>query len=99
MKYKNPKMRKIKNTRPLLVSCSLCGSELLTYQKGGKGNLIKIQFPRIVESNVILDEEEKGFFCPGCREQLGSLRDYRGNPTYYLIRGLTRTKELNHYKY
>lgn len=99
MKYKNPNMKKIKNTRPLLVSCNLCKSELLTYQKGGKGNLIKIQFPRIIETNFVLSEENKGFFCPNCKEQLGSLSDYKGNPTYYLLRGLTTTKELSHYKY
>lgn len=99
MKYRNPSMKKIKNTRPLLVSCNLCKTALLTYQKGGRGNLIKIQFPRIVESNFILDEKQKGFFCPHCQEHLGSLRSYKGNPAYYLIRGLTSSKELSHYKY
>ncbi len=99
MKYKNPTMRKFKNTHPLLVSCNLCKTPLLVYQKGGKGNLIKLQFPRIIESEFDLEQMGKGLFCIKCGEQLGSLSEFDGNPTYYLIRGLTHSKNMQHYKY
>ncbi len=99
MKYMNPNMRKTKNTHPLKVSCNSCKQPILIYQKGGKSNLIKLQFPRIIESEFPLDPEQKGLFCPFCHKQLGSLRDFEGNPTYYLIRGLTNSQRMGYYKY
>lgn len=99
MKYKNPYMRKVKNTHPLLVSCNLCKTDLLVYQKGGRGNLIKLQRYRIVEANFDFDSMGGGLFCPACKEHLGSLRDYKGEPTYYLIRGLTNSRRLENYRY
>lgn len=94
MKYKNPYMRKIKNTHVLEVSCNLCRTPLLTYQKGGRGNLIKIQRDRIIESDFEIDKMGNGLYCINCNEHLGSLRDYRGVPSYFLIRGLVKTKKL-----
>lgn len=94
MKYKNSTMRKVKNAQPLLVSCNLCKRELAVYQKGGRGNLIKLQVPRIVEAEFDLADLSNALLCPNCGTQLGSLSDYRGNPTYFLLRGLTTTKRL-----
>lgn len=94
MKFKNPYMRKIKNTHLLLVSCNLCKTPLLIYQKGGRGNLIKIQRDRIVELEFDIDEMGNGLYCINCGEHLGSLRDYFGVPSYFLIRGLVNSRRI-----
>lgn len=99
LKHKNPHMRKVKNTHPLLVSCNFCKTSLLVYQKGGKGNLIKLQIPRVIDSNFPLYPLENALVCYQCEEQMGSLTEYRGNPTYYLARGAVNTKRLTHYKF
>ncbi len=94
MKYKNPYMRKIKNTFPLLVSCNICKTPLLIYQKGGNGNLIKIQRDRIVESEFDIDEMGNALVCINCRTHLGSLKDYCAVPSYFLLRGLVNARKL-----
>lgn len=99
MKYKNNSMKKIRNTHPLMVSCSHCGQELLIYQKGGRGNLIKLQVHRIIESNIDLTKLENALNCPNCSEQIASLTEYNGKPTYYIIRGKARDKRMGHYRY
>ena len=81
-----------------MVACNLCEADILVYQKGGRGNLIKLQFPRIIESEFKLDPDQGALICPFCQAQLGSLSEYKGNPTYYLIRGLTNSQRLSHYK-
>lgn len=50
MWHKNPIHRKRRNTYPLEVSCGQCKTPVVIYEKGGKGNLIKMQLPRIIES-------------------------------------------------
>ena len=99
MKYKNPYMRKIKNTHPLLVICSHCRKEILVYQKGGRGNLIKLQRDRIIESNIDLSILDNALTCPNCDRKLGSLTEFNGIETYYLDRGMTHSKKLGYYKY
>ena len=94
MKYSNPYYRKIKNTYPLLVSCQHCKQAIALYQKRGRGNLIKLQVPRIIEAEFDLTTLANALLCPNCQQQLGSLADYRGNPTYFLLRGMTHSKRV-----
>lgn len=96
MKYKNSNMRKVKNAHPLLVSCQTCKKELAIYQKRGRGNLIKLHILRIIEAEFNLTTLSNALICPNCDTQVGSLADYRGNPVYFLLRGLTTTKRLKH---
>ena len=94
MQYSNPYYRKIKNTYLLLVSCQHCKHPIALYQKGGRGNLIKLQVPRIIEAEFDLSSLPNALSCPECHQQLGSLADYRGNPTYFLLRGQTNSKRV-----
>ncbi|NLW24216.1 MAG: hypothetical protein GXY91_03065 [Clostridia bacterium] len=97
MKYKNPKYRKIRNCFPLEVSCGSCKTPILIYAKGGKGNLIKLQTPRIIESEVNLEEHEGNLFCINCKEELAKKGKYNGNVTYWIIRGKVNSRRLNNY--
>lgn len=98
MKYKNSKYRKRRNTFPLEVSCGNCKTPIVIYAKRGKGNLIKLQLPRIIASEINLDEHEGNLFCSNCNEELAKKGSYNGNVTYWIIRGKVNSRRLNNYK-
>ena len=52
--------------RTIQVFCHTCNFLLLSYQKGGKGQLIKIHLHKILNDNTTL----KGI-CPDCGVQFG----------------------------
>jgi len=95
MKHKNLKYRKKKDTYPLEVSCAKCKTPIAVYAKAGKGNLIKMQVPRIIESEADLEKLEGSLFCIKCNEELARKGTYDGNATYWIIRGKVNTRRLN----
>lgn len=95
MKYKNPSYRKGKNTFTLEVVCGHCKTTILRYEKSGKGNLIKLQEHRIIESTFDLNTQENHLYCPICKEQLANKGSYNGRLTYLVIRGKINSKNLN----
>ena len=98
MPYKNPSPGKIKNAHPLLVTCMQCKHDLCVYWKVGRGNLIKLQIHRIIESAYDFGRRDNALLCPHCQEQLGSLSEHKGRSCYFLHRGRVQTKRLQHYK-
>ena len=99
MKYKNPIFKKTKNGFPLEVLCGNCKTPILVYEKGGNGNLIKLQFYRIIESEFDLRDNEGQLECMDCKEVLANRGDFHGNLTYFLLRGKTNDRKLRNYKY
>lgn len=97
MNYKNPNYKKMRNTFPLEVSCGKCKTPLVIYAKGGKGNLIKLQVPRIIASEINLKEHEGHLLCIYCNEELAAKGTYDGNVTYWIIRGKVNSRRLNNY--
>lgn len=95
MRYKNRKYKKRKDTYPLEVTCANCKTPVVMYAKVGKGNLIKMQVPRIIEAEVDLDNLEGSLFCVNCNEELAKLGTYDGNAAYWIIRGKVNTRRLN----
>lgn len=98
MQYKNPKYRKVKNAFPLEVSCGNCKTPVAIYAKAGKGNLIKMQLPRIVASEVDLENHQGHLVCSNCKEDLARKGTYNERLTYWVIRGKINTKKLSNYK-
>lgn len=98
MKYKNPTYRKHRNTFPLEVSCGNCKTPMVIYAKGSKGNLIKLQLPRIIASEINLAEHDGNLYCSNCSEELAKRGTYNGHVTYWIIRGKVNSKRLNNYK-
>ncbi len=98
MNYKNPSHKKGKNTFTLVVSCGHCKIAVLRYEKAGKGNLIKLQEHRIIESIFNLKDQEDHLYCPNCKEQLANKGVYNGRLTYFVIRGKINSKKLDHYR-
>ncbi|MDO5725654.1 MAG: hypothetical protein Q4P29_05045 [Tissierellia bacterium] len=95
-RYKNKKM---KNTHPLLVSCGHCKTPVVLYQKGGKGNLIKIQFPRVLECSMDIFNDRGHLICPNCKTVLAKRGDFHGTECFWVLRGKVNTKILSHYNY
>lgn len=99
MNYKNPNHKKSKNTFPLKVSCGSCKTEILIYEKGGKGNLIKLQAHRIIESEFNLQTQNGHLKCIKCKEVLANRGLYRNKLTYFIIRGKINSKSLINYSF
>ena len=97
MKYQNSNFRKNKNTHALEVSCGHCKTPVAVYEKGGQGNLIKMQLPRIIETEINLAQHKGHFECPNCEEMLARKGVYNDNLTYWIVRGQVNTKALRNY--
>lgn len=98
MKYKNPRYRKRKNTFALEVSCGKCKRPIAIYQKGGNGNLIKMQIHRIIESQLDLETHKGHLMCDSCNMELARKDTYNDRRTYWIVRGRVNTKRLDNYR-
>ena len=63
MIYKNPKYKKMKNSRILFILCGHCKSEIVKYQKVGKGNLLKMHIERVISASIDFSKEPKALHC------------------------------------
>ena len=99
MKYRNPKHKKSKNTFALEVTCGNCKELILIYEKGGKGNLIKLQAHRVVESEFNLEIQEGHLECVKCKEVLANRGLYKGKLTYFIVRGKINSKRITNYSF
>ena len=95
MKYKNPLYKKNKRAFPLEVICGSCKTPILIYEKGGNGNLIKLQEHKIIESEFNLKNHDSHLFCTTCKEQLANKGTYNDRLTYFIIRGKINSKRLD----
>ncbi len=98
MKFKNFSYKKNKNTFPLRVICGLCKAPILIYEKGGNGNLIKLQEHRIIESEFELSNNKSHLYCVNCKEKLANRGSYDGRLTYFIIRGKVNSRRLDNYR-
>lgn len=97
MKYKNPGYRKVRNAFPLEVSCGYCKMPILIYAKEGRGNLLKLQVPRVIASEINLAQHPGHLVCPSCGKVLARRGMYNGDAAYWVIRGKVNSKRLEHY--
>ncbi len=72
MKYKNPYYKKLKSSYIMIVSCGFCKTDLVEYQKYGKGGLINMYIDRIVSSEIDLTKGDRALICINCNRQIGS---------------------------
>lgn len=97
MIYENPNCKKIKRSYLLVISCGSCKSNLLKYQKVGKGNVLKLHIDRIVEGFIDFSKEiPKELKCVKCGEKLGIKVNLKksNKDVYKIIRGKINTKNL-----
>ncbi len=90
--YENPLYRKVKGSRPLLISCAHCQNPICLYRKVGKGNLLRLYTDRIVKSALNL--EHNALICPCCGQLLGTKVTLpTGKDGYILVRGSVHKRE------
>lgn len=98
MLYKNPLYKKVRNAYPLEVSCGHCKTSVAMYAKVGKGNLIKMNITRVIESKVDIANNEGHLLCPNCQNKIARKGVYNGRTTYWIVRGKINTKRLDNYR-
>ncbi len=89
----NPNCKKIKGSYILLVSCGFCKTEIIKYQKLGKGGLLRMHIDRIIESSVDFKQD---LICPNCGKKLGSkvVLKKENKEVYKMIRSRFNTKKI-----
>lgn len=68
MIYKNTNLRKMRRSHLLLVSCGYCKTDIVKYQKVGRGNLLRMHIDRIIKGSI---DFSKSLNCPNCGKELG----------------------------
>lgn len=95
MIYKNPNYRKIRGSHILIVSCGYCKTDIVKYQKVGRGNLLRMHINRVIESST---KFSKHLTCPNCGETLGTrirLKE-KNKEAYRMIRSAYNTRETDY---
>lgn len=80
------------------IVCGHCKTPVLLYEKGGYGNLIKLQKHRIIESEFDLESHKGHLHCLNCKEKLANRGTHNDNLTYFIIRGKVNSKRLDNYR-
>lgn len=96
MRFKNLGKNKSKH-HLLVVSCAKCKTPQVLYHKGGNGGLIKMQVHLIKESEMSLNQAVQNgqMKCSHCDNILAKFGNYKGRPSFWVIRGQINTKWLN----
>lgn len=89
----NPNCKKVKGSYMLLISCGFCKTQLVKYQKLGKGGLLRMHIDRIVESSVDLTQD---LTCSNCHNIIGSkvILKSSNKPAYKMTRSSFNTKKI-----
>lgn len=95
MIYKNPNYRKIRGSHILMVSCGYCKTDIVKYQKVGRGNLLRMHINRIIETSAKMS---KNLICPNCGGKLGTKITLKENnkKAYRMIRSTYNTREIDY---
>ncbi len=64
--YHNEKQKKVKQAYIIDISCAVCQTYLVTYQKVGRTNLVKLYYDRITKSSIDLKDVPGAIVCPNC---------------------------------
>ena len=72
MKYLNPERRRVRKSLILIVSCGHCKSDLVRYQKVGRGNLLRMYIDRIIESEMPIHSKTQDLICPNCHQEIAN---------------------------
>ena len=83
---------KIAGSHTLIVSCGHCKTSLLSYQKVGKGRLLRLYLERINFSDTPLQQE---LICPNCGELIALLATTKAKSFYKMKRGKYNIKRIN----
>lgn len=94
MIYKNLNYKKMKGSHILIVSCGYCKTDIVKYQKVGRGNLLRLHIGRVIKGSI---DFTKNLNCPNCGMELGQkiTIDSANEAAYRMIRSAFNTRELD----
>lgn len=98
MNYKNPICKKVKGSHLLMVSCGYCKTDILKYQKKGKGNVLRLHAERIIEGNIDFSKGfPKNLKCTNCEKRMGTMVKLKkkNKAVYKMIRSTFNTKNID----
>ena len=95
MIYKNLNYKKIRGSHILIVSCGYCKTDVVKYQKVGRGNLLRMHINRVIRSS---SKMTKNLTCPNCDEKLGTKIRLKGSnkEAYRMLRSTYNTREIDY---
>lgn len=94
---KNPYQRKVRGNFLLMIRCGQCKDDFALYQKVGRGNVLRMYVPRIMECAVDLTSLPGRLHCPNCGQHLADrveLKD-QGKIAYRMERSSFNTQEIH----
>ncbi len=85
----------MKGSYLLLVSCGYCKTNIVKYQKVGKGNLLKMHIDRIIKGSI---DFSKDLICPNCGKELGRKITLKkeNKEVYKMKRSAFNTKKIDY---
>lgn len=94
MIYKNKNYKKIRKSHILIISCGKCKTDIVEYQKLGRGNVLRLYLERIIEGSI---DFTKNLICPKCNNELGQKVTVKDtNKVFYrMARSRFNTREVN----
>lgn len=95
LSYDNPFYRRVRGSFLLLVSCGHCKIDIATYQKVGKGGLLRMYIERIINSSIDLSQLPSALHCPKCKAHLASRATVKGKDAYVMQRSVFNTSEVH----
>ena len=94
---RNPYQREVRRSFLLKVRCGQCKADFALYQKVGRGNVLRMYVPRIIECAVDLSSLPGRLNCPDCGQHIADrieLKD-RGKIAYRMNRSSFNTQEVH----
>lgn len=98
MKYENPLFRKVRGSHLLMISCGYCKTDLLKYQKKGKGNVLRLHVSRIIEGDIDFSKGfSKNLKCISCGKKMGTMVKLKkkNKAVYKMVRSTFNTREID----
>ena len=81
-----------------MVSCGYCKTDILKYQKKGKGNVLRLHAERIIEGNIDFSKGfPKNLKCTNCEKRMGTMVKLKkkNKAVYKMIRSTFNTKNID----
>lgn len=94
---KNPYQREVRKSFLLMIRCGQCKEDFALYQKVGRGNVLRMYVPRIIECVIDLTSLPGRLYCPNCGQHIADLIELKesGKIAYRMERSSFNTQEIH----
>lgn len=94
---KNPYQKDIRRSFLLMIRCGQCKEDFAKYQKVGRGNVLRMYVPRIIECAVDLTSLPNQLNCPNCGQHIADKIELKEQAkiAYRMNRSSYNTQEIH----